>query len=166
MYVSVEKSVTAFVARQQKNERGHQRFWEGFLTVCAWGAQWKAHIPISVNSYCSETESKVWVLPTFLSISCFSDFLSGTTKVLNIGQTWWESAIPYLTGLQKVCRKRIQTQKGSNEGLFISTRTHSMHIFREVPFIDKTTLKQQINGQKQWKQYWLKPTIFQTSNKL
>ena len=29
----------------------------------------------------------------------------------------------------------IQTQKGSKEHLFISTWTHSMHIFGEVPFI-------------------------------
>ena len=30
---------------------------------------------------------------------------------------------------------KIQTQKGSNEHLFIITRTHSMQIFREIPFI-------------------------------
>ena len=30
---------------------------------------------------------------------------------------------------------KIQTQKGSNKCVFILTRTHSMHIFREVPFI-------------------------------
>ena len=29
----------------------------------------------------------------------------------------------------------IQTPKGSNERLFILTQTHSMHIFREIPFI-------------------------------
>ena len=29
----------------------------------------------------------------------------------------------------------IQKQKGSNERLFILTRTHSMHIFGEIPFI-------------------------------
>ena len=29
----------------------------------------------------------------------------------------------------------IQTQKGPNERLFILTRTHSMQIFRELPFI-------------------------------
>ena len=29
----------------------------------------------------------------------------------------------------------IQTQKGSNERLFILTRTHSIHIFGEIPFI-------------------------------
>ena len=44
---------------------------------------------------------------------------------------------------------KIQTQKGSNERLFILTRTHSMQIFGEIPFIKpQTTLKQQINGQK------------------
>ena len=30
---------------------------------------------------------------------------------------------------------KIQTQKGSNERLFILTRTHSMHIFGEIPFM-------------------------------
>ena len=30
---------------------------------------------------------------------------------------------------------KIKTQKGSNERLFILTRTHSMHIFGEIPFI-------------------------------
>ena len=30
---------------------------------------------------------------------------------------------------------KIQTQKGSNECLFIVTQTHGMHIFREIPFI-------------------------------
>ena len=30
---------------------------------------------------------------------------------------------------------KIQTQKGSNERLFIITQTHSMQIFREIPFI-------------------------------
>ena len=29
----------------------------------------------------------------------------------------------------------FETQKGSNERLFILTRTHSMHIFGEIPFI-------------------------------
>ena len=28
-----------------------------------------------------------------------------------------------------------QTQKGSNEGLFILTWTHSMQIFGEIPFV-------------------------------
>ena len=28
-----------------------------------------------------------------------------------------------------------QTQKGSNKRLFILTRTHSMQMFREIPFI-------------------------------
>jgi len=46
----------------------------------------------------------------------------------------------------------IQTQKGSNERLFILTRTHNIHIFRETLLSShKTTLKRQINGQKQWK---------------
>ena len=30
---------------------------------------------------------------------------------------------------------KIQTQKGSNERLFILTRTHSMQIFGEMPFV-------------------------------
>ena len=30
---------------------------------------------------------------------------------------------------------KIQTQKGSNERLVILTRTHSMHIFGEMPFV-------------------------------
>ena len=30
---------------------------------------------------------------------------------------------------------KILTQRGSNERLFILTRTHSMHIFWEIPFI-------------------------------
>ena len=29
----------------------------------------------------------------------------------------------------------IQTQKGSNERLFILTQTDSMHIFGEIPFV-------------------------------
>ena len=29
----------------------------------------------------------------------------------------------------------IQTRKGSNERLFNLTRTHSVHIFGEIPFI-------------------------------
>ena len=29
----------------------------------------------------------------------------------------------------------MQTQKGLNERLFILTRTHSMQIFREIPFV-------------------------------
>ena len=33
-----------------------------------------------------------------------------------------------------ICNK-IQTQKGLNERLFILTQTHSMHIFRGIPFI-------------------------------
>ena len=42
---------------------------------------------------------------------------------------------------------KIQTQKGSNERLFILTRTHSMQISEEIPLSShKTTLKQQING--------------------
>ena len=42
-----------------------------------------------------------------------------------------------------------QTQKVSNERLFILTRTYSMQIFGEIPFIKpQKTLKQQINGQK------------------
>ena len=46
----------------------------------------------------------------------------------------------------------IQTQKGSNERLFILTRTHNIHIFGKTPLSShKTTLKQQINGQKRWK---------------
>ena len=32
-------------------------------------------------------------------------------------------------------KNRIQTQKGSNERLFILTRIHSMQIFGEIPFI-------------------------------
>ena len=39
-----------------------------------------------------------------------------------------------------------QTQKGSNERLLILTRTHSMQIFGEIPFIKPH--EQQINGQK------------------
>ena len=35
----------------------------------------------------------------------------------------------------KSCLYRIQTQKGSNERLFILTQTHSMQIFGEIPFI-------------------------------
>ena len=35
----------------------------------------------------------------------------------------------------QVLRTVIQTQKGSNERLVILTRTHSMHIFGEIPFI-------------------------------
>ena len=34
--------------------------------------------------------------------------------------------------------KQDQTQKGSNERLFILTRTHSIHIFREIPFSNIT----------------------------
>ena len=34
---------------------------------------------------------------------------------------------------------KIQTQKGSNERLFIFTRTHSMHIFGEIPFLKIAT---------------------------
>ena len=46
----------------------------------------------------------------------------------------------------------IQTQKGSNERLFILTRTHSMKFSWKPPLSShKTTLKQQINGQKRWK---------------
>ena len=42
-----------------------------------------------------------------------------------------------------------QTQKGSNERLFILTRTHGMQIFGKSPLSShKTTLKQQINGPK------------------
>ena len=47
-----------------------------------------------------------------------------------------------------------ETQKGSNEHLFILTRTHSMQIFGEIPFIkpqNAAPLRQQINGQKRWK---------------
>ena len=44
---------------------------------------------------------------------------------------------------------KVRTQKGSNERLFILTRTHSVHIFGEIPFIKP--LKQQITGQKRWK---------------
>ena len=33
------------------------------------------------------------------------------------------------------CHREIQTQKGSNERLFILTRTHSMHIFGEIPLV-------------------------------
>ena len=44
---------------------------------------------------------------------------------------------------------KIQTQKGSNKRLFILTQTHSMQILGEIPLSsNKTTLKQQINGQK------------------
>ena len=31
--------------------------------------------------------------------------------------------------------KKIQTQKGSNECLFILTQTHNMQIFGEIPFV-------------------------------
>ena len=30
---------------------------------------------------------------------------------------------------------KMQTQKSSNEHFFILTRTHSMHIFGEIPFV-------------------------------
>ena len=47
---------------------------------------------------------------------------------------------------------KIQMQKGSNERLFILTRTHSMQILGESPLSShKTSLKQQINGYKRWK---------------
>ena len=39
------------------------------------------------------------------------------------------------TGADEAEVRKIQTQNDSNECLFILTRTHSMHIFREVPFI-------------------------------
>ena len=55
----------------------------------------------------------------------------------------------------------IQTQKGSNERLFILTRTHSIQIFgeRKSPLSNhKTTLKQQIKGQNNEK--WKKKTYF------
>ena len=32
-------------------------------------------------------------------------------------------------------QNKIQTQKGSNEHLFILTQTYSMQIFGEIPFI-------------------------------
>ena len=37
--------------------------------------------------------------------------------------------------LSVVSNFKIQTQKGSNERLFILTRTHSTHIFGEIPFV-------------------------------
>jgi len=44
-----------------------------------------------------------------------------------------------------------QTEKGSNECLFILTWTHSMHILGKSPLSShKVTLKQ-TNSQKQWK---------------
>ena len=46
----------------------------------------------------------------------------------------------------------IQTLKGSNERLFILTRTHSINISEKSPLSKhKRTLKQQINDQKRWK---------------
>ena len=42
----------------------------------------------------------------------------------------------YLAGqYKKTNADKMQTQKSSNESLFIVTRTHSMHIFGEIPFI-------------------------------
>ena len=35
----------------------------------------------------------------------------------------------------KFVDEKIQTQKGSDKSLFILTRTHSMQIFGEIPFI-------------------------------
>ena len=40
------------------------------------------------------------------------------------------------TGADEAEVRKIQTQKGSNEHLFILTWTHSMQIFREIPFIE------------------------------
>ena len=45
-------------------------------------------------------------------------------------------------------KERDPTQKGSNERLFILTRTHSMHIFGEIPFMKLQNDTEQINGQK------------------
>ena len=46
----------------------------------------------------------------------------------------------------------LQTPKGSNERLFILTRTHSMHIFGEIPFISNrmtaSVLKQDPNTKR------------------
>ena len=39
------------------------------------------------------------------------------------------------SGLENHIIIQIQTQKGTNERLFILTRTHSMQIFGEIPFI-------------------------------
>ena len=35
----------------------------------------------------------------------------------------------------ELCVNEIQTEKGSNERLFILTRTHGMQIFGEIPFV-------------------------------
>ena len=37
--------------------------------------------------------------------------------------------------IKKTPKVWIQTQKGSKERLFIMTRTHSMQIFGEIPFV-------------------------------
>ena len=47
---------------------------------------------------------------------------------------------------------KIQTQKGSNERLFILTRTHIIKFSGKSPLSShKRTIKQQINGQKRRK---------------
>ena len=50
--------------------------------------------------------------------------------------------------LKRRRKERDPTQKGSNERLFILTRTHSMQIFGEIPFIKPQNDTEQINGQK------------------
>ena len=50
----------------------------------------------------------------------------------------WRPALPLWCGSgqgQSQAGMEIQTQKGSNARLFILTRTHSMQIFGEIPFI-------------------------------
>ena len=57
---------------------------------------------------------------------------------------------------QRTGRQDVEKQKGSNECLFILTRTHSMQIFGEIPFIKpqndtETTDKRLKTMKNEWK---------------
>ena len=66
--------------------------------------------------------------------------------MIYVAGSWWRGVLLLLLLLLFVCLfvvvwgdrvnfYKIQTQKGSNERLFILTRTHIMHIFGEIFFV-------------------------------
>ena len=71
----------------------------------------------------SSSPMQIWLIQIKSSIwgFCSDIFLWKPSSI------WWKKWV--------LKKKRIQTQKGSNESLFILTRTHSMHIFGEIPFV-------------------------------
>ena len=82
-----------------------------------------------VSNSCS-APSQLFQNHAMLPVSCF--------KIMECSFLWGKVSIK---AGNKSCSKpawpsgNAQTQKGSNERLFILTPTHNMHIFGEIPFV-------------------------------